>query len=225
MRLKTILLPCLLALALPAMAQEGGTQGIPNEVFYLMPSFGDGVVFFSGMAPARGELNICAVDNTLRFKDKDGRELEASNPESIIKVRIDTVSFLRHGGIFYRMYPLTVDIGIALRREVIILRDVKQGAFGTTSQTSAIREYNTFYADGVAYNLNPDKEYPYRVTETLFLYRGNSVLPLKKKSLQKAFPAHKADIDAFFKAGGKIPGKIPEALELLSQWIPSTKEL
>ena len=222
--LKCLLLSCILAFALPAAAQEGGSGGsIPQEVFYLMPSFGNGVVIFSDMAPAAGELNICAVDNTLRFKDHSGRELEASNHDNILRVRIDTVSFLRNGGIFYRMYPLTADVGIALRREVVILRDVKQGAFGTTSQTSAIREYTTFYADGVAYNIGGEKESPYRVTETLFLYRGNSVLPLKKNSLRKAFPAHKADIDAFFKAGGKVPDNVPDALELLSQWLPTTE--
>lgn len=212
-----LLLTVVLAFAASAQAQESH-GGIPDEVFYLMPSFADGVVFFNGAGPARGQLNICALDNSLRFKDDKGQELEASNIDNVTRVRIDTVTFIRYGGIFYRTFPVTADIGIAQRREVVVLHDVKQGAYGTTSQTSAIREYNTFYADGVAYNIGGEKELPYRVTETLFLYKGGLVVALKKKNLRKVFSAHKADIDSYFKEGGTIPQSLPELMSLLSLW-------
>lgn len=211
---------CLLGTLVAAGAQETKTKSgaVPPEVYYLMPSFGKGMVFFSGQAPAQGELNICAVDNTLRFKDKDGTELAASNDDNVVKVRIDTVFFIRDRGVYYRMYPVTSEMGIALKRNVLIETDAKVGAYGMVSRTSSIREHSTLYSDGVAYKIDSDKEYPYSVTETLFLYNGNDVIVFSKKNLRKHFPDRKADIDAYFKSGGSIPKDVPDALAFLARW-------
>lgn len=212
----------LLASLLPgicARAQDTGSiQGIPTGIYYLMPSFSDGTILFDGMAPAQGKLNICAVDNTLRFLDKDGKELAASDESQILRVRIDTVTFLRSQGVYFRLFPVTGDAGVALRRDVRIDRDLKQGAFGTSSQTSAIREYDIIYADGVSYRIDSNKEYPFHVSETLCLYHGNRVLALSKKSFKKLFPARKADIDAWFAAGNPLPGTLQEVMELMRRW-------
>jgi len=176
------------------------------------------MVYFYGQAPAQGKLNICALDNTLRFIDNNGTELEASNGKDISKVIIEGETFLHSDGVFYRLYPVTPDYGIALERTVTILRDVKTGAFGTTSQTSAIREYSTFYADGVAYNIGADKVSPYSVSETIFLFRGSSVYPFSKRQLKRLFPERKSDIDAWFKEGNTLPDNVPAAIELLARW-------
>lgn len=206
----------LLCLAAPAQQRLG--HNIPLDVFYLMPSFSDGMVYFASKPPAQGKLNICAVDNTLRFLDHDDKELEAPEDADIVRVRIDTVVFLRSQGVFYRQYPVMSGAGIALRRDVEILQDVKQGAYGTTSRTSAIREYGAIYADGISYNLNKDKEYPFRSHESLFLYKGEDVFPFNKRNIRRLFPDSKEQIDAYFKSGGTLPGTVDEALALISRW-------
>lgn len=203
--------------SLDARAQESGV-GIPADVYYLMPSFGQGYIFFRGQAPAQGQLNICAADNTLRFLDKGGKELVATAADNILKVVIDTVTFLRHEDVFYRLAPVTPAMGIAVRRNVRILRDVKQAGYGTTSQTSSIQNYSTIYSDGAVYTLESDKEYPYEASETLFLYKGDTVSPFTKKNLRKLFPARKEQIDAYFQEGHSLPDTLPEALSLLRQW-------
>ena len=217
--MKKILTACLLALScLGAAAQEDSIYGIPTDVYYLMPSFGKGMVYFSGQAPAQGQLNICAVDNTLRFKDKKGQEIVAENTDNVVKVVIDNVSFIRSDGMFYRMYPVTLDYGIALRRDVRIIKDAKQGGYGTTSRTSSTREYSTIYADGVLYGLDKSENYPYEVSEFILLYRGDNVVPLNKKNLRKLFPDKKTEIDEYFKSGGTLPQTLDGTLELLGRW-------
>lgn len=201
-----------------AFAQQRSGHNIPEDVFYLMPSFGNGMVYFASQPPAQGRLNICALDNTLRFLDHTDKELEAPVDADIVRVRIDSVVFLRSQGIFYRQYPLTEGAGIALRRDVEIIWDTKQGAYGTTSRTSAIREYGSIYADGISYNLNKDKEYPYRSQESLFLYKGDEVFPFNKRNIRRLFPDRKDAIDAYFKSGGNLPAGLEEARELLSRW-------
>ena len=203
----------LLAIQGSAWGQEASFRGIPARDYYLLPSFGEGMIYFSGRPPAKGKLNICALDNTLRFLDKEGKELEATNADDIVKVVIDTAAFLRKDGIFYRLTPVSSDIGIALCREIKITKDVKTGAYGTVSQTTATSEYSTIYADGVAYNLG-EGDLPYKVKETCFLYKGNDLFPVSKKNFRKLFPTKKADIDQYFKAGNPVP-ETPEDIRSL----------
>ena len=204
----------LLISALLLAAATAAAQDIKQDK-YLMPSFAEGTVYFRGQMPARGQLNISAEDHSLRFLDKDGKELEATNPENIIMVQIDTVSFQRYHSYFYRRYPFKADMGVAVLKIAVIQRDVKQGAYGMTSQTTAIRETSTFFADGVQYQLDTDKDKPYKVSETVFLYKGDQVYPLNKRGLKKLFPEAKDKIDAWFKAGNTVPEDVPGALTLL----------
>ena len=93
-------------LSLIAGMQDQGRHGIPEDVYYLMPSFGQGMIYFTGQGPAQGQLNICALDNSLRFIDKSGKELSATNPDNIIMVRIDTVTFIRANDAYYRVHQV-----------------------------------------------------------------------------------------------------------------------
>lgn len=194
---KIVLLLALLLAGGAAFGQEA--QGdIPADVFYLLPEFRQGMVYFSDQGPAQGDLNICAVDQTLRFMDK-GQEL-ASDADNINRVLVDDIVFVRIDGAFYRLYPITDDLTLAFRRDVEILRDVKTGAYGTTSRTSSIRDVGSLQADGMMYTLKSSKSYPYNVSESCFLFQAGDVTPITKRSLRKRFPDRKNDLDAWLKS-------------------------
>ena len=57
--MKRILLLLLLFAGLSALGQEARGD-IPADVFYLLPEFRQGMVYFSDQGPAQGTLNICA---------------------------------------------------------------------------------------------------------------------------------------------------------------------
>jgi len=212
-RLLILLSACCLPLALHG--QETAVKDIPDEIFYLMPSFTQGTIYIHGQAPAQGMLNICAVDQSLRFLDDNGTELSANDPDIIRRVQLDTVGFLRSDGAFYRLYPVSPEIGVALRRDVRILRDVKQGAYGTTNQTSSIRQYSTLYTEGASQQLNANGTRSYVVLETVCLYCRDAVFRLTKANLKKLFPDRKDEIDARFKSKKSLPDTVEEASALL----------
>ena len=217
--MKSFLTALLLMAALTGVrAQENVPNGVPDDVYYLMPSFAQGMVYLRGQGPAQGKLNICAVDNTLRFIDDNGQEMAAAANDNIVKVTIDTVTFIRHQDAFVRLHPVTDDAGIAVKREVRIIKDAKQGAYGGTSQTSSIREYGTLYTEGVAIELNTNRKYPYKVSEDFFVYKGDSILPPTKNNLKKLFPEKKDEVEAWFKTNRSFPGSIEEAGALLALW-------
>lgn len=209
----------ILCFAVNAAAQDRTRNyGIPDEVFYLMPKFGNGIVYLRGQAPAEGKMNICAVDNTLRFLDKKGEEMTSGNNESIIKVRIDSVLFLRFNNAFYRLYPVTSEIGIARRRNVDVIKDAKEGGYGTTTRTSSVQSYGAIYSDGTAYKLDHEQVYPYEVSEKLYVYVRDAVVPFTKKNLLKIFPDKQEEIKAYFKYHRGAPDKVEDAVGQLSGW-------
>lgn len=210
----------LILLAAPALqAQESAIKGIPDDVYYLMPSFADGYVYIRGQVPAQGKLNICAVDNSLRYLNDEGVELEASDPGVILRVLIDTVAFIRYNRAFYRMYPVSADMGVALERKVHIIRDQKETGYGGKSQIASVSEVGSLYTEGATMHLNRDKVYPYKVVEEICLYKGNLVFPLSRKNLRKLFPARKNEIDAWFKEGHPLPKTVEDARAFLERFL------
>jgi hypothetical protein len=210
---RTLLLLFLLFAGLSAIGQEAKGD-IPADVFYLLPEFRQGMVYFSDQGPAQGNVNICAVDQTLRFMDKD-QEL-ASGADNINRVVVDDIVFVRIDGAFYRLYPICDDLVLAFRRDVEILRDVKTGAYGTQSRTSSIQEVSSFQTDGMMYTLKSSKNYPYDVSESCSLYQAGGVTPISKRSLRKRFPARKDDLDAWFKSHS-LPKTLEDTRALLSR--------
>ena len=197
-------------------AQEEG-EGVTAEIYYLMPEFGQGMIWFSNQGPAEGKLNICAEDNTLRYLDKNGQEIVAASIDNVVKVQIDTVVFIRNEGVFYRLYPVSSELGLLVRRDLDIQRDAQRGAYGSYSRTSSIREYGTLYADGVTYKLEKSKKYPFTVSETCFLYTGDKVVPFTKRTLRRYFPQRKDDIDIYLKSGKSLPGELPDVQAFLKR--------
>ena len=187
---------------------------MPADVFYLLPEFRHGMVYFSGQGPGQGELNICAVDQTLRFMDK-GEEL-SSSADNILRVVIDTVVFVHVDGAFYRLYPVSDEVTLAYRRDVEILRDVKTGAYGIQSRTSSIREVGSLQSDGMMYTLQSSKSYPYNVSESFFLFQAGDVTPINKRSLRKRFPGRKDELDAWLKSHS-LPKTLDDTRAFLSR--------
>ena len=205
-----LLLACLLA-GICAGAQEAG--------YYLLPDFGQGMIYFNDRPPLGGRLNICAADHTLRFLDDSGQERILSDVSHVTRVIIDGVPFLRDNGFFYRMYPVTLQAGLALKRGITVRQEGRKGAYGTVSHTSSIQGYNHIYgAGGESYHLQKDQQVPVDVSETVFLYLGNDVLPFNKRNLRKCFPQKKEAIESYLQSGGQLPGRIDEALELLKSF-------
>ena len=203
-----------------AFAQETKT-GIPEEVFYLMPKFGTGYVVYEGQAPMRGLINICAIDNSVRFKDSNGQEMAADNPGSIQQVVIDNTSFMRNGNQgFARLVSVAPggEVAVAVKRDVTVMTDSKRGAYGMESQTTAVQEYTGFSSTNRMYMLDEMRDFPYRVSETASLFKDGSFMPINKRNCQRVFPNAKDKIDAYFKDHKNAPSDVNEVIALCKEW-------
>lgn len=192
--------------------------GIPADVFYLMPKMAQGTLLFRDKSPISGQFNICAVDNTVRFKDK-GTELAMEEDDSMLEVIIDNVPFLHRDGIFYRLYAVSDEAFVAVKRDVLIMNDTKMASYGMESNTTAVQTIETVSIPGRILDLSQMKDVPYRMTETAALYRKGSLLTLSKRNFTRCFPDRKDDIDAWFASNKKVnPQDIETVLSLCRQW-------
>jgi hypothetical protein len=214
-RFHSLLAAFLLGVFPAVAAAQDESQGVTPEIYYLMPEFGQGMIWFSNQGPAEGKLNICAEDNTLRYLDNNGQEVVAASIDNVLKVQIDTAVFIRNEGVFYRIYPASDEVAVAVRRDLDIQRDAQRGAYGSYSRTSSIREYSTLYADGVVYQLDKSKRYPFTVSETCYLYTGGKIVSYSKRTLRKAFPQRKDDIDNYLKSGKSLPEELSDVQAFL----------
>ena len=192
--------------------------GIPADVFYLMPKMAQGTLLFRDKSPITGQFNICAVDNTVRFKDK-GTELAMEEDESMLEVIIDGIPFLHRDGTFYRLYAVSDEAFVAVKREVLIMNDTKMASYGMESNTTAVQTIEAVSIPGRILDLSQMEDVPYRMTETAALYRKGTLLTLSKRNFTKCFPDMKSEIDAWFAANKKInPQDIETVLALCKEW-------
>ena len=192
--------------------------GIPADVFYLMPKMAQGTLLFRDKSPISGQFNICAVDNTVRFKDK-GTELAMEEDDSMLEVVIDGIPFLHRDGTFYRLYPVSDDVFLGVKREVLILNDTKMASYGMESNTTAVQTIETVSIPGRLLDISQMQDVPYRMTETAALYRKGTLLTLSKRNFTKCFPDKKDEIDAWFSSNKKVnPQDIETVLSLCKQW-------
>ena len=192
--------------------------GIPADVFYLMPKMAQGTLLFRDKSPITGQFNICAVDNTVRFKDM-GTELAMEEDESMLEVIIDGIPFLHRDGTFYRLYAVSDEAFVAVKREVLIMNDTKMASYRMESNTTAVQTIEAVSIPGRILDLSQMEDVPYRMTETAALYRKGAILTLSKRNFTKCFPDKKSEIDAWFAANKKInPQDIETVLALCKEW-------
>ena len=188
----------LLTLALAAsFAHAQVNAGIPADVFYLMPEMTQGTLLFKDRN-VNGKFNICAVDQTLRFLNEKGVELALDNDADLQQVNFPDVTFLHAEGVYYRLYPVSDAAYVAVKRDVTVMTDTKSSSYGMASSTTAVEEVGMVQSGSHLVSFNDARQYPYKMTETAFLYRNGYLVRWNKKNCIKCFPLKKAEIEAWF---------------------------
>ena len=204
-------------LAAPYVGAQANA-GIPADVFYLMPEMTQGTLLFKDRN-VNGKFNICAVDQTLRFLDEKGVELALDNDGDLQQVNFPDVTFLHAEGAFYRLYPVSDAAYVAVKRDVTVMTDTKSSSYGMTSSTTAVEEIGMVQSDGHLVSFNDARQYPYKMTETAYLYRNGYLVRWNKKNCIKCFPFKKAEIEAWFAEHKKYDEtNVQMVLDLCKEW-------
>jgi hypothetical protein len=214
-RFFTLLLTLVLA---ASFARAQVNAGVPADVFYLMPEMTQGTLLFKDRS-VNGKFNICAVDQTLRFLNEKGVELALDNDADLRQVNFPEVTFLHADGAYYRLYPVSDAAYVAVKRDVTVMTDTKSSSYGMSSSTTAVEEVGMVQSGTHLVSFNDARQYPYKMTETAYLYGNGRLVRWNKKNCIKCFPLKKAEIEAWFEANKKAdPADVQLVIDLCKEW-------
>jgi hypothetical protein len=214
-RFFTLLLTLVLA---ASFARAQVNAGVPADVFYLMPEMTQGTLLFKDRS-VNGKFNICAVDQTLRFLNEKGVELALDNDADLRQVNFPEVTFLHADGAYYRLYPVSDAAYVAVKRDVTVMTDTKNSSYGMASSTTAVEEVGMVQSGTHLVSFNDARQYPYKMTETAYLYGNGRLVRWNKKNCIKCFPLKKAEIEAWFAANKKAdPADVQLVIDLCKEW-------
>ena len=161
---------------------------LPSEVSYFLPHFEDATVFFTDGKASSGKINICLVDNSVRFIHSTGDTLLLSSQDRVLRIQAaDSVYGLLGKTSLAERRRLTLDTG-----------EEKQGGYGALPPTSTALE-------GKLTSIDPSRQFEFKtdISYTLrkdyILTDGEKVYPASTSSFIKFFPDKKKEIRSYVK--------------------------
>lgn len=192
-----LLLGKLLLAIFICQAQNTNTKGKISP--FLLDKFEEAEVFFHDGSRYQETINYNLLTNRFYFIDKTDQSVKAvSNPQDIFMVKTKGRCFYQEKGYAIEVVPTHPPLFVQYKAH--IRKEADKGAYGTTSETSSIRTYGGFGANGNRFDLN---------TEELFIGKRYQHYWLEKNGKRKAFrnfkqflklyPEHKAALGQFIK--------------------------
>ncbi len=185
-----------------AVSREDLTNKLPKDVAYWFPDFVEAKVFYHDGRQAHGLLNICMLDNTLRFIDeRTGDTLLVSGAESIDRILAGEVLLTQHKGRFLQTLVQYGQIGLAEER----IFSFSEPTVDTESGYTLVPPTSTARYGSVQ-NLDYQRIYefeadvPWELEIRYVLVRDNKIYLAKRASFEKIFSEKKDFIRTFVKS-------------------------
>lgn len=188
---------------------------LPDSVKYYVPEFTSGRIVYTDGGFSSGKLNICTVDQSVRFIDDNGELKSLSNVSQVDRVTIGPYLFLKNGNEFAAVVVFVDDVSLVVTKKFVFERDKKKGAFGATSETTNISSVSSASSErGQVYEFSSDVEY--RIDTKPFLYKKKRFYPVTKKNLVKCFPDKKEQVEAYLDSHQVSFNSVEDLEELFS---------
>ena len=169
-----------------------------DSLFYVRPAFTHGIVYMQDGGIQQGNINICNIDQSIRFIDPAGDTLVMEGCEAAVKVTLDKITYYRFRDCFTEMVDFNGTTALGVQRQTVQIENSKAGGF-TSSATSSVESYGVDAMTGLYYKhieMIPEN-WKYTCRYVLYDTANNKFYTATKKNFLKMFPAKKDIIEAF----------------------------
>ena len=170
-----------------------------DSVKYVLPEFTAGTVIFNDKGYSNGAVNIHALTQKVHFIDENGDIREIDDNSNVKIVIAKKRNFLNCSYGFIEMYESAGEVTVGELRQVNIISEVKTGAYGSKSESTAIQSVGFVTDNGMKTDLNVNTRVPYIYRKVPYLIRKGSVIPANRKTFTKSFPHKKDFIEQYLK--------------------------
>lgn len=205
------------ALSLICATAAFGQEDALDSLFYVKPAFTHGFVYLNDGSVQQGNINICNIDQTIRFITPDGDTLVMDATEEAKRVNIDKTTYYRFNDRFTEMVDYAGDIALGVQRQSVQIDNSKAGGYGT-SATAAVESYGVDAFTGRGFKHFEMVPENWRYTCRYVLHANGKFYMANRKNFIKLFPDKKDVIEAFCAADRSIlnePDKVKELFLIL----------
>lgn len=189
----------------------------PADVLF-NPQFTDGKVFFRDGTVVAAKLNYNCLFDEIHFIDPKGDTLALANEKTISYISIDKDTFYYEQG-YLRLLAGNHVARLAEKQVWRVGGNKVNGAFNTTSTTSAITSYTSYNTAGSRYSLAINEDVDLRkVRNYYFADNNNRFVQAGKKNLLMLFPKAQRQIERYLEEN-KVDFTKREDLEKVIQFL------
>lgn len=175
------------------------TDSIMNQSVYLFEKFEKSEVYFRDGTRYNETINYNLLTNQFYFIHKTSKEVQAvTNPQDIYMVKVNGRCFYQEKGYAVEIIPTNPPLFVQYKAH--IRKEADKGAYGTTSETSSIRTYGGFGANGNRFDLTAEALIVGKRYQHYWLEKGGKRKPFKNfKQFMKIYPKQKMALEQFIK--------------------------
>jgi hypothetical protein len=199
----------------PVKMGEIPTQVLPNEAMYAKPAFTRGTAFFRDGTASEQKFNYNFLLNEMHFIGAAGDTLAIAEPVLLKSVVIDSTVFYYEKGYLQEMLKAGKCI-LAAKRQTVQVVNQKRGAYDATSETGAIKTFNSVILSNQNYKLQVRTDALFQQQVDYFIgVSGNSFVKANRRNFHLLFP--EKDIKNYLK-DNSINFNKPDDLKALLQF-------
>ncbi len=207
---KIQLLALIMMFASPAFAQKGSVEVYSREdlltkidmsIAYSLPEFSEGDIYFNNGTKTKPVLNICAVDNSVRYVF--GRDtLKLANIEDVNAILVSGRTFVYRDNAILELLSDAGVWALGERKRLKLEEPRQEGGYGSVPPSSSARTTsNNDYSSTDTHTYGYLVEVGYSVSYDYYLIDSEGELHKLNSltSFVRAFPEHKDKIKSFAK--------------------------
>ena len=181
-------------------ARQDLVRALPKDIAYLLPEFSDGVVDFTDGTSSPGRINICNLDNSVRFINTAGDTLLLSGADRVSRVIVNGTVYAKVADQgFLRQKAVYGSKSLCERKKLAIDETKSDAGYSGLPPTSMAKSAKMAEVDYDRMDTG-ERELKYRLKTDVVLTDGENVYTSKLSSFNKLFPASKKAAKAFMKS-------------------------
>ena len=181
-----------------ASSREDLLTKLPSEVAYFIPEFTHAYIFYTNGTKFEADLNICLVDNSVRYINEKGDTLLMANASTVNKILAGDAIYQQLNDAFVHQLAVYGQTSLSEKKIFTFKEPEISIGFSNLAPTSTARAYNPEDHD-VAKGYGKDMEIDYRLETVYVLTHKNKTYSCKQSSFIKFFPEKKQQIKDFVK--------------------------
>jgi hypothetical protein len=172
----------------PVKMGEIPTRVLPNEAMYAMPAFTRGTAFFRDGTASEQKFNYNFLLDEMHFIGAAGDTLAIADPVLLKSVVIDSNVFYYEKGYVQEILKAGNYI-LAVKRQTLQVVNQKRGGYDATSETGAIKTFNSVILSNQNYKLQVRTDVLFQQQFAYYLgTSGNSFVKASRKNFHLLFP-------------------------------------